>query len=83
MQFILLNSFYDVYIPYETIKEVVEKSEFYQLLYLFRKAVDLLDWACVYSNQNRGTDRSRPVPTITPKIINYVLTEKLIFNHNK
>ncbi|MEK9169370.1 MAG: AAA family ATPase [Patescibacteria group bacterium] len=68
---------YDVYIPYETIKEVVEKSEFYLTSIPFpEKAVDLLDSACVYSNQNRGTDRSRPVPTITPKIINYVLTEK-------
>ena len=68
---------YKISISYEAIKEVVEKSEFYLTYIPFpEKAVDLLDMACVYTKQNRGTDRSRPVPTITPEIINSVLTEK-------
>ncbi len=74
---IAFENHYKVYIPYETVKEVIEKSEFYLTYIPFpEKAVDLLDTACVYTKQNRGTDRSRPVPTITPKIINAVLTAK-------
>jgi len=58
---------YDVFIPYETIKEVVEKSEFYLTSIPFpEKAVDLLDSACVYAKQK----------IVTPEIINIVLTEK-------
>jgi len=73
---IAFENHYKVYIPYETVKEVIEKSEFYLTYIPFpEKAVDLLDTACVYAKQ-RGTDRSRPVPTITPEIINAVLTEK-------
>ena len=54
-------------VPYETIREVIEKSEFYLTSIPFpEKAVDLLDSACVYSKQK----------TITPKIINQDLTEK-------
>ena len=54
-------------ILYETVREVIEKSEFYLTSIPFpEKAVDLLDSACVYSKQR----------TITPKIINQVLTEK-------
>ena len=45
----------------------MKKSEFYLTSIPFpEKAVDLLDSACVYSKQR----------TITPKIINQVLTEK-------
>ncbi len=80
---ILLNTVYSfeflyaVYIPYETVKEVVEKSEFYLTSIPFpEKAVDLLDTACVYGKQN-CTDNSGIVRTIiTPEIINRVLTEK-------
>jgi len=73
---IAFENHYKVYIPYETVKEVIEKSEFYLTYIPFpEKAVDLLDTACVYAKQ-RGTDRSKPVPTITPEIINAVLTEK-------
>lgn len=58
---------YNVFIPYETIKEVVEKSEFYLTSIPFpEKAVDLLDSACVYAKQK----------IVTPEIINIVLTEK-------
>ncbi|MFA5770410.1 MAG: AAA family ATPase [Patescibacteria group bacterium] len=61
------ESLYNVSIPYETVKEVIEKSEFYLTSIPFpEKAVDLLDSACVYSKQK----------TITPEIINRVLTEK-------
>jgi ATP-dependent Clp protease ATP-binding subunit ClpA len=64
------ESLYNVYIPYETISEIIEKSEFYLTTIPFpEKAVDLLDTACVYSNQNHKS-------TITPEIINTVLTEK-------
>ncbi|MFA6081657.1 MAG: AAA family ATPase [Patescibacteria group bacterium] len=71
------EALYKVYIPYETISEIIEKSEFYLTSIPFpEKAVDLLDTACVYAKQNR-TDNSRIVPTtITPEIINIVLTEK-------
>lgn len=58
---------YKVLIPYETVKEVIEKSEFYLTNIPFpEKAVDLLDTACVYAKQK----------TITPGIINQVLTKK-------
>lgn len=71
------ETLYNVCIPYETVKEIVEKSEFYLTSIPFpEKAVDLLDTACVYAKQNR-TDNSRIVPTtITPEIINAALTEK-------
>lgn len=66
---IAFENHYKVYIPYETVKEVIEKSEFYLTYIPFpEKAVDLLDTACVYAKQ-RGMD-------ITPEIINAVLTEK-------
>lgn len=61
---------YNVCIPYETISEIIEKSEFYLTSIPFpEKAVDLLDTACVYANQ-----KSKSI--ITPEIINIVLTEK-------
>ncbi|MDO9028595.1 MAG: AAA family ATPase, partial [Candidatus Roizmanbacteria bacterium] len=59
---------YKVSIPYETVKEVIEKSEFYLTYIPFpEKAVDLLDTACVYVKQNGK---------VTPEMINQVLTEK-------
>jgi ATP-dependent Clp protease ATP-binding subunit ClpA len=61
------ESHYKVFIPYETIKEVIEKSEFYLTSIPFpEKAVDLLDMACVYTKQKM----------VTPAIVNLVLTEK-------
>lgn len=75
-QNILLNAvysfeaLYNVFIPYETISEIIEKSEFYLTSIPFpEKAVDLLDTACVYAKENQ-------LPIITPEIINTVLTEK-------
>ena len=69
---------YNVYIPYETIKEIVEKSEFYLTSIPFpEKAVDLLDTACVYAKERHSTNGSKATPTtITPEMINIVLTEK-------
>lgn len=69
---------YNVHIPYETIIEIVEKSEFYLTSIPFpEKAVDLLDSACVYTKQDHVSGKSRLVPkTVTPEIINTVLTEK-------
>ena len=59
---------YRVFICYEAIKEVIEKSEFYLTYIPFpEKAVDLLDTACVYVKQNGR---------VTPEIINQVLTIK-------
>lgn len=64
------ESLYNVHIPYETISEIIEKSEFYLTSIPFpEKAVDLLDTACVYAKQ-------RSTEIITPEIINIVLTEK-------
>jgi len=61
------ESLYRVYIPYETVKEVIDKSEFYLTSIPFpEKAVDLLDSACVYTKQK----------IVTPETINIVLTEK-------
>jgi len=58
---------YKVIIPYETVKEIIEKSEFYLTSIPFpEKAVDLLDTACAYAKQK----------IITPEMINQVLTEK-------
>jgi len=55
---ILLEKFFDfenyhkVYLPYETLVEAIEKSEFYITYIPFpEKAVDLLDTACVYVKQ--------------------------------
>ncbi len=63
---------YKVSIPYETVKEVIEKSEFYLTYIPFpEKAVDLLDTACVYVRANLPN-----LPKITPTTINAVLTEK-------
>lgn len=81
-EIILLNTVfefeetYKIIIPYETIKEVIEKSEFYLTYIPFpEKAIDLLDMACAYIKQNPRADRSRPVPRITPEIVNIALTE--------
>ncbi|VVA43674.1 Negative regulator of genetic competence ClpC/mecB [Candidatus Roizmanbacteria bacterium] len=58
---------YKVFIPYETVREVIEKSEFYLTSIPFpEKAVDILDSACVFAKQK----------TVTPEIVNQVLTEK-------
>jgi ATP-dependent Clp protease ATP-binding subunit ClpA len=67
------ENYHQVIIPFETLKEVVEKSEFYLTYIPFpEKAVDLLDTACVYikNRQNKLT------PVIKPEDIDTILTEK-------
>lgn len=64
----IFEGHYKISIPYETVKEVIEKSQFYLTYIPFpEKAVDLLDMACVYVKQNGK---------VTPEMINQVLTEK-------
>ena len=63
-----LENYHRVIIPYETLVEVIEKSEFYLTYIPFpEKAVDLLDTACAYAKQKK---------TIRPEDIDAVLTEK-------
>lgn len=66
-------SFENIYgfnIPYESIKEIINKSEFYLTNIPFpEKAVDLLDMTCAYAKQNHEKG-------ITPEIVNIVLTKK-------
>lgn len=59
---ILLKAAFDfeqrfkVIIPYETIKEVIDKSSFYITYIPFpEKAIELLDEACVYTSQKTST----------------------------
>jgi len=64
------ENIYDLHIPYESVKEIIEKSEFYLTNIPFpEKAVDLLDTTCSYAKENN-------IHTITPEIINIVLTKK-------
>lgn len=64
------ENYHKVIIPYETVVESVDKSEFYLTYIPFpEKAVDLLDAACVYA-------KSKGKTTVTPEIVNAVLTEK-------
>lgn len=63
-----LELYHKVFIPYETLSEVIEKSEFYLTYIPFpEKAVDLLDTACVYAKRKK---------TVTPEDIDTILTEK-------
>ena len=78
---ILLESVFDfenrnrVFIFYETVKEVIEKSKFYLTYIPFpEKAVDLLDQACVYAILN--SPKTASPCKITPETINQILTEK-------
>ena len=60
----------NVVIPYETILDVVDRSEFYITYIPFpEKAFNLLDMGCAYGNQKRFN-------IITPDIIDTVLSEK-------
>jgi len=57
-------------IPYETIIETIDKSEFYITYIPFpEKAFNLLDMACAYVKNTNSQ-------TVTPNIINIVLSEK-------
>jgi ATP-dependent Clp protease ATP-binding subunit ClpA len=62
---------YNVVIPYETILNTIDKSDFFITNLPFpEKAVQLLDSACVYATQTLKKN------LITPEIINVVLSEK-------
>jgi len=80
---IILNAVFDfekyhqVTIPYETVEELIEKSEFYLTYIPFpEKAVDLLDIACVYVKQKSRREQKFLFPTIKPEDIDIVLSEK-------
>lgn len=61
-----------VIIPYETVKNVVEKSEFYITYIPFpEKAIDLLDNACVYYKSKNQVNA-----IILPETVDIVLSEK-------
>lgn len=78
---ILLDNFstyeqkYNVVIPYETILEIIDKSNFYISAIPFpEKAVVLLDEVCVYTTQNI---KSAKPAVISPQIVDTVLTNKI------
>lgn len=64
-----------LFIPYETIKETVEKSNFYITAIPFpEKAVTLLDEACVYLAQLPNNKNNTRI--VTPDIVDTVLSQK-------
>lgn len=64
-----------VLISYETIKAIVEKSEFYITTIPFpEKAIELLDEACAYLDRKR---LSKETVRLTTDIIDTVLSEKM------
>lgn len=76
---ILLEKFYEfeesynLFLPYETLVDVIEKSQFYITYIPFpEKAIDLLHSSCVYVRQK--SDKEKAV--VTPQDIDTVLTEK-------
>jgi len=72
-----LENYHQVIIPYESILEVIDKSEFYLTYIPFpEKAVDLLDTACVHTKQKHVDKSSKLLPTVMPKDIDTILTQK-------
>ncbi len=73
-KFTEFENYHQVIIPYETIRETIEKSEFYLTYIPFpEKAVDLLDSACVYVKQHK---KNQKTPMVFPEDIDRILTEK-------
>lgn len=70
-----IESRFHLIIPYETIKETIEKSNFYITTIPFpEKAISLLDEACVYlTEQTINKNRSS---IVTPEMIDAILTQK-------
>lgn len=67
----LFEKRYNVTIPYETVKNTIEKSNYYITHIPFpEKAVDLLDSACVYTKQNSNEKQ------VLPEVIDKILTER-------
>ncbi|MFN4212907.1 MAG: AAA family ATPase [Microgenomates group bacterium] len=71
---------YQLVIPYETIKTLIEKSDYYITYIPFpEKAIQLLDEACALTKEfylASDSKRGKILPTVTPEIIDKVLTEK-------
>lgn len=62
---------YHVIIPYESLKETIEKSDFFITHIPFpEKALQLLDSACVYAAQNLKQQ------VVTPEMVNTVLSQQ-------
>ncbi|MDP4010936.1 MAG: AAA family ATPase [Candidatus Roizmanbacteria bacterium] len=62
---------YNLYIPYETIFAVIEKSAFYMTSIPFpEKALQLLDSVCIYTNQTLKKN------VIAPETVDTVLTQR-------
>lgn len=72
----LLEKEHHLYLPYETIKEVIEKCEFYITSIPYpEKAIDLLQTACVYYQMTYHLNQ-KSEKILHPEIIDVVLTEK-------
>lgn len=70
---------YRLTISYETIKAVLEKSDFYITAIPFpEKAIELLDSACTYVNQieHREEKLDNAIPILKPEVIDKILSEK-------
>lgn len=69
---------YHVYIPYETLLEIVDKSQFYITYIPFpEKAIELLDSTCVFTKKNdKKIAFKNYYPIVTLENVNYVLAEK-------
>ncbi|MCX7881168.1 MAG: AAA family ATPase [Patescibacteria group bacterium] len=64
------ENFYKLTIPYETIGETIEKSNFFITAIPFpEKAIDLLDSVCVYAKENK-------IKVVKPEIVDKILMEK-------
>jgi len=64
----LFEKRYNVTIPYETVKNTIDKSNYYITYIPFpEKAVDLLDSACVYTKQS--SNRTQVLPEAVDKIL--------------
>ena len=67
---------YKVILPFETLKAAIQKSDFYITAIPFpEKAIDLLDSACVLTNQSEFANPEGS-QVVTPELIDKVLTEK-------
>ena len=73
---------YNLIIPYETIKTIIEKSDYYITYIPFpEKAIQLLDEACVitkeiYAKENQ-TKKNLNKPIVLPETIDKILMEKI------
>lgn len=71
---------YQVLIPYETIRNLIEKSEYYITYIPFpEKAIELLDEACLLTKElyhPKISQKNKILNTVTPDIIDMILTEK-------